>query len=111
LANLKIHKPISGQNHSITSDLTVSAYYNIFRHRCHRLSSEHLRKDSFELLLKGLESDLTNLARKFREKKPELDKQMKFIAKSKSQFGAGYDLELMVDWNTETASIKMLKPK
>lgn len=48
-----------------------------------------IRKDSFELLLKGLESDLTNLARKFREKKPELDKQMKLIVKSKSQFRGG----------------------
>lgn len=48
-----------------------------------------ITKGSFELLLKGLETDLTNLARKFREKKPELDRQMTLIVKSKSQFGAG----------------------
>ena len=41
-------------------------------------------KDSFELLLRGLNTDLINLAQKFRERKHKLDKQMKIITEGRS---------------------------
>lgn len=42
-----------------------------------------VKKDSFELLLKGFNNDLVNLAQKFEDRKSDLDNQMKLIMESK----------------------------